>query len=809
MIIAILITAFTRIKETDEERKGREPQLLAMRMMFATSYARAQAAATKLSAKLSRRWLLSKEEKKREAAEQLRRRRAQLDAESGGGGSAFRALLDGKSCQEAIRANRGGLSSGPAPRNDRAWSAAAQFKADMRQKGITEALQGAEQKRALPAFVQAMRPVQRPSFARPANPSELTPCPPLPPSSHPPLRPSKQVARQLEMRKAVPAMRVALELPADESAERVAMGLLDAARLPQSAPLSLDQLHQVLALTKTLSQKAAAKAVRLRDARAVDLRSGGEIRECARVGVAYTPERPLCLPNHEPARHRRRYVDSMHALDRSLLDVGHGLGQLEAENLSRIGALAAAMHFLRGSPALAAAAIPPADGHDAQPYRRPLGSTEHASSPHASGGRSGGRARVSPSDVPRRLSVTASQPRPRLSRSRRAARSSMTDGADEGADAGTGGGGSGSTIPPLRPRVRTADFTPGSGTRVAVTTAAITEADVAWAAGVCMPTELPKQTAANKLFNVFASAVAASKKGGGGEFDGERCVGHHTLERAPRSLVLPRTRSLLGVGAGGSSAGADPAVVAGADGTVLVGDDEAPRVDAANGREQEGTIDLGALEAALAAGAQAQLTAAVLAAEPYDRELRGFAPRSASAREVGAAAAAAGKAAEAVVAERVAAPAGTAHTLGGNVAAEAAVSMEATPSAASDAEVEPAEAEMSSAQTLGSVPAAAAEPPGGFFTLLGSRSNTPRAFTEWLLPKRAAAHLDEAPAREAASGAGEAGGSNTSAPLQAAATLREEEEEAPEEAAVASVKGQLRFLMSAEAEAAIADDGGL
>ena len=119
MIIAILITAFTRIKETDEERKGREPQLLAMRMMFATSYARAQAAATKLSAKLSRRWLLSKEEKKREAAEQLRRRRAQLDAESGGGGSAFRALLDGKSCQEAIRANRGGLSSGPAPR---AWS---------------------------------------------------------------------------------------------------------------------------------------------------------------------------------------------------------------------------------------------------------------------------------------------------------------------------------------------------------------------------------------------------------------------------------------------------------------------------------------------------------------------------------------------------------------------------------------------------------------------------------------------------------------------------------------------------------------
>ena len=66
MIIAILITAFTRIKETDEERKGREPQL-AMRMMFATSYARAQAAATKLSAKLSRRWLLSKEEKKREA----------------------------------------------------------------------------------------------------------------------------------------------------------------------------------------------------------------------------------------------------------------------------------------------------------------------------------------------------------------------------------------------------------------------------------------------------------------------------------------------------------------------------------------------------------------------------------------------------------------------------------------------------------------------------------------------------------------------------------------------------------------------
>ena len=35
-----------------------------------------------------------------------------------------------------------------------------------------------------------------------------------------------------------------------------------------------------------------------------------------------------------------------------------------------------------------------------------------------------------------------------------------------------------------------------------------------------------------------ASAVAASKKGGGGEFDGERCVGHHTLERAPRSQAL-------------------------------------------------------------------------------------------------------------------------------------------------------------------------------------------------------------------------------------------------------------------------------
>ena len=84
-----------------------------------------------------------------------------------------------------------------------------------------------------------------------------------------------------------------------------------------------------------------------------------------------------------------------------------------------------------------------------------------------------------------------------------------------------------------------------------------------------------------------------------------------------------------------------------------------------------------------------------------------------------------------------------------------------------------------------------------------------RALIACALPKRAAAHLDEAPAREAASGAGEAGGSNTSAPLQAAATLREEEEEAPEEAAVASVKGQLRFLMSAEAEAAIADDGGL
>ena len=156
MIIAILITAFTRIKETDEERKGREPQLLATRMMFAKSYSRVQAAAAKLSAKLSRRWLLSKEEKKREAAEQLRRRRAQLDAESGGGGSAFRALLDGKSCQEAIRANRGGLQAGPAgPRNDRTWSAAAQYKADMRQKGITEALQSAEQKRALPAFVQA------------------------------------------------------------------------------------------------------------------------------------------------------------------------------------------------------------------------------------------------------------------------------------------------------------------------------------------------------------------------------------------------------------------------------------------------------------------------------------------------------------------------------------------------------------------------------------------------------------------------------------------------------------------------------
>ena len=185
MIIAILITAFTRIKETDEERKGREPQLLAMRMMFATSYARAQAAATKLSAKLSRRWLLSKEEKKREAAEQLRRRRAQLDAESGGGGSAFRALLDGKSCQEAIRANRGGLSSGPAPRNDRAWSAAAQFKADMRQKGITEALQGAEQKRALPLSCRQCVPcnarVSRVPPTRqslPSSPAILTPSAP-------------------------------------------------------------------------------------------------------------------------------------------------------------------------------------------------------------------------------------------------------------------------------------------------------------------------------------------------------------------------------------------------------------------------------------------------------------------------------------------------------------------------------------------------------------------------------------------------------------------------------------------------------
>ena len=60
-------------------------------------------------------------------------------------------------------------------------------------------------------------------------------------------------------------------------------------------------------------------------------------------------------------------------------------------------------------------------------------------------------------------------------------------------------------------------------------------------------------------------------------------------------------------------------------------------------------------------------TVAVLAAEPYDSELRGFAPRSASSREVGAAAAA-GKAAEAVVAERVAAPAGTAHSTSRQVA---------------------------------------------------------------------------------------------------------------------------------------------
>ena len=106
------------------------------------------------------------------------------------------------------------------------------------------------------------------------------------------------------MRKVVPAMRVALELPADESAERVAMGLLDAARLPQSAPLSLDRLQQVLALTKTLSQKAAAKAVRLRDARAVDLRSGGEIRECA-SRAAFTRLRPCVFPDLERQSHRR------------------------------------------------------------------------------------------------------------------------------------------------------------------------------------------------------------------------------------------------------------------------------------------------------------------------------------------------------------------------------------------------------------------------------------------------------------------------------------------------------------------------
>ena len=407
MIIAILITAFTRIKETDEERKGREPQLLAMRMMFATSYARAQAAATKLSAKLSRRWLLSKEEKKREAAEQLRRRRAQLDAESGGGGSAFRALLDGKSCQEAIRANRGGLSSAAAPRNDRARSAAAQFKADMRQKGITEALQGAEQKRALPAFVQAMRPVQRPSFARPANPSELTPCPPLPPSSHPP--PGRQNRRQLEMRKAVPAMRVTPSSPLTSPPSGVAMGLLDAARLPQSAPLSLDQLHQVLALTKTLSQKAAAKAVRLRDARAVDLRSGGEIRECAKLASLTLPERPLCLRTTGPP--------------------DTAAGTLTAcTRLTALSTLVTAWASLRQRTSPASARSPPrctscAARPPSPPRRyRPLTATM----PSRAGGRSAPpstppsprqrrplrRARVSPSDVPRRLSVTASQPRP-------------------------------------------------------------------------------------------------------------------------------------------------------------------------------------------------------------------------------------------------------------------------------------------------------------------------------------------------------------------------------------------------------------
>ena len=135
-----------------------------------------------------------------------------------------------------------------------------------------------------------------------------------------------------------------------------------------------------------------------------------------------------------------------------------------------------------------------------------------------------------------------------------------------------------------------------------------------------MPTELPKQTAANKLFNVFASAVAASKRVW-------RRIRRRALCRAPRSAcaalaVLPRTRSLLGVGAGGSSAGADPAVVRPTARSLSA--TTKPRVDAANGREQEAPSISVRLRLPRGGGSGAA-HAAVLAAEPYDSELRGFA----------------------------------------------------------------------------------------------------------------------------------------------------------------------------------------
>ena len=143
--------------------------------MFATSYARAQAAAAKLSAKLSRRWLLSKEEKRRLQSNYA----VELSStpRACGGGSAFRALLDGKSCQEAIRANRGpSLSSGPAPQNDRAerrGTIQGRHATEGDHRGVTG--RGAARSSRFRAG-NASRATR--SFARPANPSELTLLPP-------------------------------------------------------------------------------------------------------------------------------------------------------------------------------------------------------------------------------------------------------------------------------------------------------------------------------------------------------------------------------------------------------------------------------------------------------------------------------------------------------------------------------------------------------------------------------------------------------------------------------------------------------